>query len=60
MYLMKSYKWISLAGSVVRLAGYGAMLHIRAGSSSTVALFATQVVQGVGTGATETVIIITA
>jgi hypothetical protein len=60
MYLMKSYKWIGLAGSVVRVAGYGAMLHIRTGSNSTAAIFVTQVVQGIGTGAIETVIIIAA
>ncbi|KAE8366719.1 putative transporter [Aspergillus caelatus] len=60
MYLMKSYKWIGIAGSLVRLAGYGAMLHIRSNTSSSAALFATQVVQGIGTGAIETVFIIAA
>lgn len=49
----RSYKWMSVAGSLVRALGYGIMIRARRNDSTTVELFAVQMIQGLGSGFLE-------
>lgn len=60
MYRMRSYKWIGVIGAVIRMVGYGAMVRLRTNASSTAELFIVQLVQGVGSGIIETIVVVAA
>lgn len=60
MYRMRSYKWIGVIGAVIRMVGYGAMVRLRTNASSTAELFVVQIVQGVGSGIIETIVVVAA
>lgn len=49
----RSYKWMSVMGSIVRAFGYGIMIWVRTNDSTTMELFAVQIIQGVGSGFLE-------
>lgn len=49
----RSYKWMSVAGSLVRAVGYGVMVRVRTNDSTAAELFAVQIVQGLGSGFLE-------
>ncbi|PKX89342.1 putative siderochrome-iron transporter [Aspergillus novofumigatus IBT 16806] len=58
MYRLRRYKWIAVAGSIVRLIGYGLMVRLRTDASSLAELFIVQLIQGLGSGIIETVAIV--
>lgn len=58
MYKTRRYKWLGFAGSLIRLVGYALMIRLRTNDSSLAELFIVQVVQGVGSGILETVIVV--
>ncbi|KAH1344071.1 hypothetical protein KXV68_002167 [Aspergillus fumigatus] len=60
MYRLRRYKWIAVAGAIVRLIGYGLMIRLRTNTSSLAELFITQLIQGLGSGVIETVAIVAA
>ncbi|THC97961.1 hypothetical protein EYZ11_002531 [Aspergillus tanneri] len=60
MYRIRSYKWIGVIGAVIRMVGYGAMVRLRTNESSVAELFVVQVVQGVGSGIIETIVVVAA
>ncbi|KAF9884742.1 hypothetical protein FE257_001304 [Aspergillus nanangensis] len=60
MYRTRSYKWIGVVGAVVRLVGYGVMVRLRTNESSIAELFIVQLVQGMGSGIIETIVIVAA
>lgn len=60
MYKTRSFKWLGVAGAAIRLIGYGVMIHLRINESSIAELFIVQVVQGLGSGIIETIIIVAA
>ncbi|OJJ07564.1 hypothetical protein ASPVEDRAFT_370275 [Aspergillus versicolor CBS 583.65] len=60
MYRYRTYKWIGVAGAVIRLVGYGVMVRLRTNESSIAELFIVQLVQGIGSGIIETIIIVAA
>ncbi|GES58260.1 siderochrome-iron transporter [Aspergillus terreus] len=60
MYRTRRYKWIGVAGAVIRLVGYGVMVRLRTNESSIAELFIVQLVQGVGSGVIETIVIVAA
>lgn len=58
IYRIRSYKWILVSGAVVRLVGYGIMVRLRNNDSSIAELFIVQLVQGLGSGIIETIVIV--
>ncbi|KAL4736978.1 major facilitator superfamily domain-containing protein [Aspergillus similis] len=60
MYRYRTYKWIGVAGAVIRMVGYGVMVRLRTNESSIAELFVVQLVQGLGSGIIETIIIVAA
>jgi MFS family permease len=60
MYRLRRYKWIAVAGAIVRLIGYGLMIRLRTNTSSLAELFIVQLIQGLGSGIIETVAIVAA
>ena len=58
IYRIRSYKWILVGGAVVRLVGYGIMVRLRTNDSSIAELFIVQLVQGLGCGIIETIVIV--
>ncbi|KAL3469937.1 major facilitator superfamily domain-containing protein [Aspergillus californicus] len=60
MYRLRTYKWIGVAGAVIRMVGYGVMVRLRTNESSIAELFVVQLVQGLGSGIIETIIIVAA
>ncbi|KAL4894902.1 putative transporter [Aspergillus ambiguus] len=60
MYRTRSYKWIGVVGAVIRLVGYGVMVRLRTNESSVAELFIVQLVQGMGSGIIETIVIVAA
>jgi hypothetical protein len=60
MYLVRRYKWIAVAGAIVRMIGYGLMIRLRTDTSSLAELFIVQLIQGLGSGIIETVSIVAA
>ncbi|KUL85345.1 hypothetical protein ZTR_07043 [Talaromyces verruculosus] len=58
MYKTRSFKWLGVAGAAIRLIGYGVMIRLRTNESSMAELFIVQVVQGLGSGIIETIIIV--
>lgn len=60
MYRSKRYKWLLLIGVVVRLIGYGLMMRLRGGNNSVAEIFVMQAIQGAGSGAVGTVVIVVA
>lgn len=49
----RSYKWMSVSGSLIRAFGYGLMIRLRTNDSTTAELFTVQIIQGVGSGFLE-------
>ncbi|KAF4160187.1 hypothetical protein CNMCM6936_005229 [Aspergillus lentulus] len=60
MYRLRRYKWIAVAGAIIRLLGYGLMIRLRTNTSSLAELFIVQLIQGLGSGIIETVAIVAA
>ncbi|GIC86116.1 putative siderochrome-iron transporter [Aspergillus udagawae] len=60
MVRLRRYKWIAVAGAIVRLIGYGLMIRLRTNTSSLAELFIVQLIQGLGSGIIETVAIVAA
>nr|KAK5448244.1 hypothetical protein LTR18_001332 [Exophiala xenobiotica] len=60
MYRSKRYKWLLLIGVIVRLIGYGLMMRLRGANNSVAEIFMMQVIQGAGSGAVGTVVIVVA
>lgn len=58
IYRLRSYKWILVAGAIIRLIGYGVMTRLRTNDSSIAELFIVQLVQGLGSGIIETIVIV--
>lgn len=54
IYRLRSYKWMSVGGSLIRAFGYGMMIRVRTNSGTTLELFITQMIQGLGSGFLET------
>jgi hypothetical protein len=48
------YKWLVMAGSVIRLIGYGLMLRLRGQYNTVAELFVQQVIKGIGSGLIQT------
>ncbi|KAJ5280917.1 siderochrome-iron transporter [Penicillium angulare] len=46
----RRYKWLVIAGAVIRLIGYGIMIRLRGASNSLFELFFVQILQGIGSG----------
>lgn len=60
MYRSRRYKWLLLIGIIVRLVGYGFMMRLRGANNSIAEIFLMQVIQGAGSGAVGTVVIVVA
>jgi MFS family permease len=58
MYKTQSFKWLGVAGAAIRLIGYGVMIRLRTNESSMAEQFIVQVVQGLGSGIIETIIVV--
>lgn len=58
MYRTRRYKWMMIAGAILRLIGYGIMLRLRGASNSTTELFIVQLIQGTGSGVVQTIIVV--
>lgn len=57
---LRRYKWIAVAGSVIRLVGYGVMIRLRGAENSVAELFVVQVIQGIGSGMLQTCLLVPA
>jgi hypothetical protein len=57
---LRRYKWIAVAGSVIRLIGYGVMLRIRGADNSIAEIFIVQLIQGIGSGMIQTSLLVPA
>lgn len=60
MYRSRRYKWLLVVAVAIRLAGYGAMLRLRGATNPVAELFVVQAIQGLGSGAVGTVVIVIA
>jgi len=60
MYRTKRYKFLLLLGIIIRLIGYGFMMRLRGANNSNAEIFIMQVIQGAGSGAVGTVVIVVA
>ncbi|KIV95602.1 hypothetical protein PV10_03233 [Exophiala mesophila] len=60
MFRTKRYKFLLLLGIVIRLIGYGFMMRLRGANNSIAEIFLMQVIQGAGSGAVGTVVIVVA
>ncbi|OQU93795.1 hypothetical protein CLAIMM_00264 [Cladophialophora immunda] len=60
MYRSRRYKWLLLIGIVIRLIGYGFMMRLRGANNSMAEIIVMQVIQGAGSGAVGTVVIVVA
>ena len=60
IYKSRAYKWLSVGGAAIRLAGYAIMVEVRTAHSSRAQLFLVQAVQGIGSGILETVVVVAA
>lgn len=58
MWKTRSYKWLMVAGTVIKLIGFGLMVRLRGSSNSWAELFVVQAIQGVGSGLIEIIIIV--
>ncbi|KAF3002168.1 hypothetical protein E8E14_006227 [Neopestalotiopsis sp. 37M] len=57
VFKMKQYKWIVVAGCIIRTVGYGVMLRLRGAENSAAEIFGVQVIQGIGTGVMEALLL---
>lgn len=60
MFRSKRYKFLLLLGIIVRLIGYGLMMRLRGANNSIAEIFLMQAIQGAGSGAVGTVVIVVA
>lgn len=60
MYRTKRYKFLLLLGITIRLIGYGFMMRLRGANNSIAEIFMMQIIQGAGSGAVGTVVIVVA
>jgi hypothetical protein len=60
MWKTRRYKWVAVAGSVIRLVGYGVMLRLRGADNSYGEIFAVQLIQGIGSGMVGTTLLVPA
>lgn len=58
MYRTRKYKWLTIAAVVIRLIGYGVMIRLRGADNSMAELFIVQLIQGVGSGIIQIVVIV--
>lgn len=57
---LRRYKWLAVAGSAIRLIGYGVMLRLRGADDSTAEIFVVQLIQGIGSGMIQTCLLVPA
>ncbi|KAI0702931.1 major facilitator superfamily domain-containing protein [Cerioporus squamosus] len=60
MYKTRRYKSLIIAGAVVRLVGYGVMIRLRGSDNSTAELFVVQLIQGIGSGFIQQIVVVAA
>mgnify|MGYP000845526832 CR=1 FL=1 len=60
MYKTRRYKWLAFAGAIIRMIGYGVMIRLRTNTTSTAELFIMQLIQGLGSGIIETIVVVAA
>jgi MFS family permease len=60
MVKLRRYKWIAVAGSLIRLIGYGVMLRLRGADNSTAEIIIVQLIQGIGSGMIQTCLLVPA
>ncbi|KAF2089532.1 MFS general substrate transporter [Saccharata proteae CBS 121410] len=60
MYRTFRYKALVLIGVVIRLVGYGVMIRLRGASNSTAELFTVQLIQGIGSGLIQQIVVVSA
>ena len=54
----RRYKYIFVCGLVIRIVGYGVMIHLRGASNSMAELFVVQIMQGTGSGVVQAVVLV--
>ncbi|QDS73308.1 hypothetical protein FKW77_005985 [Venturia effusa] len=57
---VRRYKWLVVAGALIKLLGYGLMLHVRGSNNSTAEIVIVQALQGIGSGLLDVTIIVIA
>lgn len=60
MYKTRRYKYLLVAGAVIRLVGYGVMIRLRGSDNSTAELFVVQLIQGMGSGFIQQIVVVSA
>ena len=60
MYKTRRYKISIIVGAVIRLVGYGVMIRLRGSDNSTGELFAVQLIQGIGSGFIQQIVVVAA
>jgi MFS family permease len=53
----RQYKWIVVSGCIIRTIGYGVMIRLRGAENSIGEIFGVQVIQGVGSGIIEALLL---
>ena len=56
----RSFKYLAIAGAVIRTVGYGIMLRLRGANNGNAELFVVQAVQGIGSGIVQGVLLVPA
>ncbi|ETS76437.1 hypothetical protein PFICI_11824 [Pestalotiopsis fici W106-1] len=57
VFKIKQYKWIVVGGCIIRTIGYGVMVRLRGADNSLGEIFGVQVIQGVGSGVMEALLL---
>lgn len=60
IYKVRGYKWLLVAGSAIKLIGYGVMIRLRGADNSWAEVFVVQGIQGIGSGLLEIIVIVAA
>lgn len=54
----RRYKYLVIAGTIIRTVGYGVMVRLRGSNNTTGELFVVQVIQGIGSGILQGVLLV--
>lgn len=54
----RKYKWLTMVGVIIRLIGYGVMVRLRGANNSVAELFIVQLIQGIGSGIIQTIVVV--
>ncbi|KAF3015015.1 hypothetical protein E8E14_008758 [Neopestalotiopsis sp. 37M] len=57
VFKIRQYKWIIVAGCVIRTIGYGVMIRLRGADNTMGEIFGVQVIQGIGSGIIEALLL---